>query len=518
MDEIDPMTSNGVVASGEEGRRLTECLREMLWQAQTQRLRARQWFDFATDGFVLTDMQGLIYEANYAAATLFGARKEFVLGKPLGLFFTDESRRLFYRRLTRLAECGGIEQWEAQVSQRFGAPLDVMLTAAVVAEEAGQSAHLRWMFRDISAVRDSERAWIIEKSLTERALLAEKSLSDSLLEAAEILIFVVNEYGRILRCNPHVETVSGYRADELRGRDWSATLLPDEERSTARQFLARAAEQGSDKSGILAFTPRHGRSRSVLWTARKLGDLLLLIGYDVTELQEAQRQAVQAERLAALGEMATGLVHESRNALQRGQACLSLLALRLTGQPEALELLERVQKSQEDLQRLFEDVRTYAAGPRLQPCRCDLRAVWREAWGDLIGLMEQTSAELHEDFDGVDPYCRADPFALKQVFRNLFENALASGAPSPRVQVVCRPAFLENQEAICIRVRDNGLGIPPQARARLFEPFFTTKVRGTGLGLAICRRIVEAHGGHIEAGADSTPGAEIIVTLPRRET
>lgn len=521
MNESKVTTSNGSTRPGAEERLLPERVREALWQAQTQRLRSQEWFDFASDGFLLTDLRGVIFEANYAAATLFGTRKEFILGKPLGMFVTDESWRTFYRQLgqlARLAESGDVVQWEVRVCRPRGEPRDVVLTAALVAEEAGKSGQLRWILRDISSVRENERAWSIEKNLTERAWLAEKSLADSLLDAAEIFILVVNEYGRILRCNPYVETVSGYRAAELRGRYWSEMLLPEEERAAARSFLLRTAEAENGKSGILAFTPRHGDRRSVMWSARRLGDLLLLFGYDVTELQEAQQHALQAERLAAVGEMATGLVHESRNALQRGHACLSLLSLRLEGQTEAQELLERVQKSQEDLQRIFEDVRTYASGPRLKPSRCDLRVICREAWNDLLGLMDQTSADLQEDFAGVDPYCLADPFALKQVFRNLLENALSSGAKTPCVVLAYRPASLGETEAIAVHVCDNGRGVPAEVRQRLFEPFFTTKVRGTGLGLAICKRIVEAHGGRIEVGDNPVAGTEMIVTLPRGKT
>jgi signal transduction histidine kinase len=64
-------------------------------------------------------------------------------------------------------------------------------------------------------------------------------------------------------------------------------------------------------------------------------------------------------------------------------------------------------------------------------------------------------------------------------------------------------------------VRDNGPGFAEQERGKVFEPFYTTKVRGTGLGLAICKRIVEEHGGQIEAGAG--PGGEVVIVLPRRE-
>ncbi len=110
-----------------------------------------------------------------------------------------------------------------------------------------------------------------------------------------------------------------------------------------------------------------------------------------------------------------------------------------------------------------------------------------------------------------------DRFHLKQVFRNLLENALAAGGSPPRVEVACSPVTLGGREAVRVVVRDNGPGFTAEARQKLFEPFFTTKVRGTGLGLPICKRVVEAHGGRIETGAGAGPGAEIVITLPRRK-
>ncbi len=234
------------------------------------------------------------------------------------------------------------------------------------------------------------------------------------------------------------------------------------------------------------------------------------------ELKEAQRKALQAERLAAVGQMAAGLAHESRNALQRSQACLSVLAFRLQARPEELELLTRMQKAQDDLHRLYEEVREYAAPIRLQEGPCPLAELWREAWADLGPLRDGTGAELREA-PGVEGWdCVGDRFHLKQVFRNLLENALTAGVNPPRVEVACSPATLGGREAVRVAVRDNGPGFGAEARPRLFEPFFTTKVRGTGLGLPICKRIVEAHRGRIEAG-DAGPGAEVVITLPRRK-
>jgi signal transduction histidine kinase len=231
-------------------------------------------------------------------------------------------------------------------------------------------------------------------------------------------------------------------------------------------------------------------------------------------LAQAEERLLQAERLAAIGQMVTGLAHESGNALQRSQACLQILANRVRGRPDLLDLVDRVQAAQDNLMHLYEDVRGYAADIRLQPEPCDPADTWRQAWAELEGPRQNRRAELRERLDGVDRRCRADPFRLKQVFRNLLENALAACADPAVIDVALAAADLDGRPALRVAVHDNGPGVPPGLRARVFEPFFTTKTKGTGLGLAITRRIVEAHDGRIELG-DGGPGCEVIITLPR---
>jgi PAS domain S-box-containing protein len=511
MTEIDTMTASNVslLLSTTRGqfehvdRELAERLSETLWQVQVQQTQSQEWFNFATDGYLLTDIQGVINEANYAAATFMQARKEFLLGKPLGLFIAGDDRRRFYQRLVRLPEFGGVENWETRIRRPNGQLRDVSLTAAAIVGDKRQSINVRWMLRDISGARQAERDW-----------LAEKNLADCLLESVEILIFLVDDVGTIGRCNSYAVAVSGYSANELQGKSWSHFLLSDKEREAGRRLLHEARTRGSGRSDALNFAAHAGQHHRVQWTASKLGRRLLLMGHDLTEQHEAQRHAVKAERLAAVGQVSASLVHEGRNALQRIQACLSLLTLRLKDQPDNLGLLGRIQKAQDDLQRLFEDVGTFAVASRLHPRWCDLRLCWREAWNDLGSL--RPSAELREDITGVNLFCQIDPFYLKQVFRNLLENALASGAHPVRILIHCRTAAQNGDQAICISLRDNGPGFPAEARPQLFEPFFTTKARGTGLGLAICKRIIEAHGGRIEANDHSDSGAEINITLPRR--
>jgi signal transduction histidine kinase len=231
--------------------------------------------------------------------------------------------------------------------------------------------------------------------------------------------------------------------------------------------------------------------------------------------KQAQEQALQAARLAAIGQTVTVLAHEGRNVLQRALGCLERLGWRLKDRPEALDLAGRAQQALHDLERLFDDLRAYGATVRLDRAECCVAWVWRQAWEQATAPQQGRDARLEEQTAGCDPSCAVDALRLAQVFRNLFENCLEACADPVRVTICCRDAELGGQPALQIAVRDNGPGLDPRQRQRIFEPFYTTKAVGTGLGLAICKRLVEAHGGTIEAG-QAGPGAQIILTLPRR--
>ncbi len=237
--------------------------------------------------------------------------------------------------------------------------------------------------------------------------------------------------------------------------------------------------------------------------------------HDLTELKASQRRAVEAERLAAVGQTVAALAHESRNALQRSQACLRLLALEVQDRPAALEYLQRAEKANESLHRLMGDVGASVGPLRLEFRPCRLRDVWREAWDHLAPVWQARNCRLVEAPGGPDPVCPADPFRLEQVFRNVFDNALAAAADPARVTVRTTGAWLDGRPAVRVAVEDNGPGLTDERRDRLFEPFFTTKAGGMGLGLAIVRRIVEAHGGTVAAADADAGGAAILITLPR---
>lgn len=235
---------------------------------------------------------------------------------------------------------------------------------------------------------------------------------------------------------------------------------------------------------------------------------------DVTERKLAQERALQAERLAAIGQMVAGLAHESGNALARSQSCLEMLAWEVEGRSEALNLIARIQKAQDQLRQLYEEVRGYAAPLKLDREEWDLSVLWRQTWANLAVARQGRDATFTEELNGVDLRCWVDPFRMDQVFRNVLENALAACRDPVRIVVRASEASLNGRPAITLAIQDNGPGLTAEQRQRIFEPFYTTKTKGTGLGMAIVKRIVETHGGRITVGP-SNFGAEILITLPR---
>jgi hypothetical protein len=242
---------------------------------------------------------------------------------------------------------------------------------------------------------------------------------------------------------------------------------------------------------------------------------VLLTGHDVTELEQAQQRALQAERLATIGRTMIGLAHESRNALQRSQACLSLLERVTRGIPQAVDYIARLQRAQDDLRCIHDDLRDYSQPLRLKLEPGNLRDIVACAWSDLEEAREGRDVVLETEDCGCDLVCHMDCFRMQQVFRNLFENSL-SMCPSPvRVSVRWTDKRLNGLPAVETAVHDNGPGFTPEQAKQAFKVFYTSKLNGTGLGLPIANRIVEAHGGKMRLATAGSDGATILITLPQ---
>jgi PAS domain S-box-containing protein len=372
---------------------------------------------------------------------------------------------------------------------------------------------------DLSIIQDAYQAEYLR-----REKLAEHERSEvkfrRLVEAAACMVMILREDQTISYFSPYSEDLTGYDAAEVTGRQFLSVFVPEWARTDVSATLVATLAGRPMQAYETPILHRDGRQRWFVWNAQRLDDYegvpaVLAVGQDFTERREAQERMLRSERLAGIGQMITGIAHESRNALQRIQSCTEMLELEIESNEEAQRLVRRLQEAQDNLLRLFDEVRGYAAPIQLERTTSRLDSVWREAWQSLETARRGRDATLVEHADNADLNVSGDRFRLAQVFRNLLENSLAACTDPVVIQIECRDAQLQGQPALEVRVRDNGPGLTPAARQSVFEPFFTTKTKGTGLGMAIARRIIEAHGGKIGIGNEASSGAEFVITLMR---
>lgn len=377
---------------------------------------------------------------------------------------------------------------------------------------------------DLALIQDAyEQELVAQKKEVERQ--RSDAIFRKLVESADVCIVLMRPDGEIAFVNSYIERAAGWKPEEVQNRLAIEWLCTNHDKDVFHASCQVAAS-GKEVKGLHARMPgADGIEREMLWNIcamdhHDLGAVTLAVGQDITSIVDAQTKALQAERLALIGRMSAGLAHEARNALQRIQACSEMLEFEIEDNAEAKSLVGRIQAAQDQMHRLFEEVRGYAGEIKLDIAPNPIREVWREAWESLSVARRGRVADLVESPELAGITVPLDRFRMIQVFRILFENALAAAPDPVEISVGGHWIFQSKQRVLRISVRDNGPGLTPEQRKRIFEPFFTTKTKGTGLGMPIAQRIVEAHGGTIGVGEPSEPtvekgsGAEIVVTLP----
>jgi PAS domain S-box-containing protein len=238
---------------------------------------------------------------------------------------------------------------------------------------------------------------------------------------------------------------------------------------------------------------------------------------DITTLLQAQRDA-------AWGEVARRLAHEIKNPLTPIQLSAERMRRRFLGSmsPSDAEILDRSTRTivaqVEAMQQMVNAFSEYARAPEMKITRFSLNQLVTEV-ADLYRSQDPRAAirlDLDETLEGIE----ADRGRIRQILNNLVTNALESldGAAAPLLEIATRLEYGGDASYAVVTVCDNGPGFQRELLGRVFDPYVTSKPKGTGLGLAIVKKIVEEHGGRIDADNRPEGGARVRVVLPVKDS
>jgi len=249
--------------------------------------------------------------------------------------------------------------------------------------------------------------------------------------------------------------------------------------------------------------------------------LLLLTAYAAVWwlLRRAQRlelQAAEAERMAYIGTLASGLAHEIRNPLNSLNLNMQMLEEEIDEHgtaPTGKRLLSITRSEISRLERLVTDFLAYA-----KPRPLDLEEVPAVRLLErvplvLAGEIQKRGATVEVEDRSGGARVRVDPSQINQLLLNLAANALAATEDSGRPPALQLAAYRQGPSVV-LDLTDNGVGIPDEEQARIFEVFYSTRKGGTGLGLAIVQRIARAHGGRVSVRSTPGEGTSVMVELP----
>jgi PAS domain S-box-containing protein len=341
-----------------------------------------------------------------------------------------------------------------------------------------------------------------------------------LLDSANALILGIDRSWRITVCNRALLELTGTTRDDVLGRDIRDFMAGDQRQQLTSAFSAALA--GQHHAAVTVMMPtRKGPVRSV-WAIAPVGraggpiEAVVAIGQDQSKIDMLQQQIVRAERLATLGELAAGVVHELNNPLTSITVYAEYLVRKLEAQGAEqadLEKLRRIGASAQRILRFSRDLVQYARPSGKESESVDLAAVVRQSVSICEHLVERGGIALGVEVDPGLPVIQAVAGQLEQVLINLITNAVHAVENGGKVVVRART---DGDAAVEIEVGDSGPGVPEADREKIFEPFYTTKLdgKGTGLGLPIVRNIVEQHRGQISVGRSDLGGAAFRVTLP----
>lgn len=240
----------------------------------------------------------------------------------------------------------------------------------------------------------------------------------------------------------------------------------------------------------------------------------LIVFSDLSSVKALENEKRRAERLAALGALVSGIAHEIKNPLVAIKTFAELLPERFTDADFRDDFSGVVIREIERIDGLVGRLRGLAAPSPATAPPVDIREPLVETLALLRAQCEQTRTIVQRELDTSPLFVAVDSSQLKQLFLNVFINAIEAMGSGGELTVKAHQRYRQGKSWVTVEVLDTGPGIPDVIRSKIFDPFFTTKSRGSGLGLAICHSIADAHRGTIRLENNRGRGARLSVEFP----
>jgi PAS domain S-box-containing protein len=471
--------------------------------------RFTELFESLQEGIYIATPDDRLIDVNPALARMLGYEsKEELMSRSFADLLPDEAQRRALRE--QVDNQPMVQGREITLTRKDGLPLVCLNTAGAVRDTSGRVVRYHGALMDITERREMERR-----------LYQQQEFARRLIDSFPDLIFVVDTAGHYTFVSPRVKDILGYdtaetHSMELGGRthleDRPALLALFAELVGGRQTFASLESRVRNKQGEWRRLRCHF---SPLFNETGKIDGVVVSARDVTELKRLEEQLIQAEKLAAMGQMLAGVAHELNNPLTAILGVTELLRDSAGVQENTKRQLELTHRQARRAARIVQNLLEFS-----RPAAPQKRAV------DVNSLIERTLQlqdhslrrnNVHVDFQPQSdlPMVIGDANQLIQVFLNLISNAehaIREVRETGRVQIRIGRIGAH----ISVTVQDDGVGISPEALPKLFDPFYTTKRPGggTGLGLSICMSIVREHGGSIDVETLPAGGSAFTVYLP----
>ncbi len=488
-----------------EGMQTIHVLHDVTERRQAQQ-RYRELFDNIQEGAFFSSVEGRFIEVNDALVRMLGyeSREELLNIDIATQFYSTPGQR---NEVMRLTDLGEMSNKEVSLRKKNGALMNAIENTIAVRDARGRVIQYRGLFLDIT-----------ETKRFQLQLQRERDFNTQILNNTQSFILVADTAGLISYANRRCFQHGDFDQKSLLGHPLLSIIAAQDRAAWQQAFdhvlTGRTASlelQVCRQTGSLA---RFSINMSPMKAGADEVTSVVIVMTDVTDAATMQAKLMHTEKMAAVGQLVSGVAHEVNNPLT---AILGFADLMLMNPELPSTMHKDLQVIMHEAERTKEIVQNLLSFARQTPFRreaVDVNAVLRKTIALRAYDFGNHGVQVLEHMDEKLPMVNGDPHQLQQVFLNILNNAYdavrETGRPG-EIQIHTRRV----NEHVEIILADNGPGI--RHPERIFDPFFTTKEvgKGTGLGLSICYGIVKEHQGEITCRNNrSRPGAVFSVRLP----